>query len=190
MHDQQLEAMDVKLLALYGSARRGGNSEQLLDRVLGALPATRYYLADLSLAPFADLRHEPGGFPPVDGLAGEILRAMTTHDVLLFACPIYWYGMSAQLKALVDQWSHALRDPALNFKESMRGKRAHIVLTGGDQPRIKGLPLVQQFVYAFDFMGMTFGEYIIGQGSRPGEVLKDERALFQADWLHRQLAGE
>lgn len=180
----------MKLLALYGSARRGGNSEQLLDRVIGDLPATRYYLADLDLAPFTDLRHEPNGFPPVSGAAGEVLRAMAEHDLLLFACPVYWYGMSAQLKAVIDQWSHALRDPALEFKERMRGKRAHVILTGGDQPRIKALPLVQQFQYALDFMGMELGEYIIGQGSRPGEVMKDERALFQADWLRRQLAGE
>jgi NAD(P)H-dependent FMN reductase len=180
----------MKLLALYGSARRGGNSEQLLDRVLGALPATRYYLADLALAPFSDLRHEPGGFPPVDGPAGEILRAMTTHDVILFGCPVYWYGMSAQLKGLVDHWSHALRDPALAFKESMRGKKAHLLLTGGDRPRIKGLPLVQQFGYTLDFMGIEFGEYIIGQGSKPGDVMQDERAVFQADWLNRQLSGK
>jgi NAD(P)H-dependent FMN reductase len=180
----------MRLLALYGSARRGGNSEQLLDRVLGDLPATRFYLSELHQAPFADLRHEPGGFPPLAGPAREILQAMTEHDVLLFACPVYWYGMSAQLKLLVDHWSHALRDPSLQFKERLRGKKAHLILTGGDRPRIKALPLVQQFEYALGFMGMELGEYIIGQGSKPGDVMQDERAVFQADWLHRQLAGE
>jgi multimeric flavodoxin WrbA len=180
----------MRILALYCSARRGGNSELLLDRAVDGLPATRIYLSELAIDPIQDLRHDPAGFPPVDGPVRDLFEAMLSHDLLLFGCPIYWYGMPTHLKLLVDRWSQALRDPSLNFKERMRGKLAYVLLTGGDKPRVKGLPLVQQFIYALDFVGVEVADYIIGQGNKPGEILQDERAVAGADWLNKQLRAK
>ncbi|GIN96181.1 hypothetical protein J6TS1_20510 [Siminovitchia terrae] len=58
---------------------------------------------------------------------------------------------------------------------------------GGDQPRIKGLALIDQFRWIFEFVGMSFGGYIIGQGNKPNEVLQDEVALLSAKKLNEEL---
>jgi hypothetical protein len=69
----------------------------------------------------------------------------------------------------------------------MRQKQAYVVVVGGDQPRIKGLPLIQQFQYIFDFMQMEFGGFIIGEGNRPGDIMHDQRALVEADVMNQRL---
>jgi multimeric flavodoxin WrbA len=180
--------MTTSILVLYGSSRRHGNSEALADHLTRDLNCSRIYLAEEQILPIADKRHSPEGFSPVaddcDAIVGELMAA----DAVVFATPLYWYGMSGQMKLFVDRWSQSLRDKRIAFKQAMAGKRVYVVIVGGDNPRFKALPLVQQFQYIFGFMGMEFGGYVIGEGSRPGEILADQRALREADSLRRQLA--
>lgn len=175
------------MLCIYGSPRRGGNSEILAERVVEGLSPARIYLADIDLPRFDDLRHAPGGFPPVGPAMEHLFTAMLEHDPVLFVTPVYWYGMSGLMKSFVDQWSHALRDPRLRFRERMAGKEIWAILAGGDHPRQKALPLVQQFRLICDFVGANFAGYMIGEGNQPGDVLKDERAMAEAAWLNRRL---
>jgi len=177
----------VKILVLYGSSRRNGNSEALADHLTRGLECTRIYLADKKITPIVDKRHAPEGFSPVDDDQDEIVRQLLAHDIIIFATPLYWYGMSGQMKLFVDRWSQSLRDTRYDFKNGMAGKKAIAVIAGGDNPRIKALPLVQQFQYIFTFMGMEFAGYVLGKGGKPGEVLQDERALGEADQLRRLL---
>jgi multimeric flavodoxin WrbA len=180
-----LEANWLTLLALYGSSRRHGNSELLAEQVLQGLDATRIYLSEHAIRPIVDGRHDPAGFAPVTDDYGPIVDVVMAHDTLLFATPIYWYGMSGQMKLFVDRWSQSLREKRFDFKGELAKKRAFVVLAGSDEPRTKGLPLIQQFQYIFGFMGMAFGGYVIGEGNRPGEVLQDARALGEAAELGR-----
>lgn len=177
----------MRLMAIYGSTRRQGNSELLAEQVIQDLPATRLFLSEHQIPPIDDRRHAPGGFPPITGIYGQWVEQMLAHDVLIFTTPLYWYGMSGPMKNFVDHFSHALRDPRFNFREGMKTKEAYALIAGGDEARRKGLPLVQQFGYIFDFLGMRYGGYILGQGSKPGEVLQDQRALQEAAWLHQSL---
>lgn len=178
----------MKVLILYGSSRRGGNSEALADHLTRGLDCTRIYLAEKRITPIIDKRHDPAGFSPVDDDQDALIEQMLSHDVIVFATPLYWYGMSGQMKLFVDRWSQSLRDRRIDFKNGMAGKKAYAVIVGGDGVRVKALPLVQQFQYIFDFMKMEFAGYVIGKGGQPGEVLNDERALADADALRRELA--
>lgn len=184
----------MQILTIYGSSRRHGNSEQLTERLLEGLPATRIYLSEWEIPPIADRRHAPGGFPPIEGPYNDLLLTLLQHDYLIFATTLYWYGMSGDMKRFVDLWSHAMRDERYRLKEALAGKEAFLVVTGSDDARRKALPLVQQFGYICDFMGMKYAGYLIGQGNKPGEVLQDARALAGAAWLNqelrRRLSGE
>jgi multimeric flavodoxin WrbA len=180
----------MRVFAMYGSSRRNGNSDLLTDRVLDGIPCTRLYLSDVHIQPIVDKRHSPEGFGWVDDDYDRIITQVLGHDILVFGAPIYWYGMPAPMKLFFDRWSQSLRDKRFDFKSEMSRKQAYVVLTGGDQPRIKGLPLIQQFKYIFDFVGMPFAGYVIGQGDKPGSVLQDERALDEAAFLNRQLRAK
>jgi multimeric flavodoxin WrbA len=180
----------MNILVLHGSSRDGGNTEQLTNVALEGIPHTRIFLHEKQIVPIVDKRHDPEGFQPVADDYEEVIQAVLQHDVLVFATPIYWYGMSGQMKLFVDRWSQSLRDKRFNFKEAMSRKKGYVILTGGDQPRIKGLPLVQQFQYIFSFVGMPFAGYIIGEGNQPGDILGDARAIEEAKLLNQQWRNE
>lgn len=179
----------MRILVLNGSSRENGNTESLTRAILKDLPHTHIHLREKEILPIEDKRHTEEGFQPVDDDFHEVIREVLSHDLIIFATPLYWYGMSGSMKNFVDRWSQALRDSRYRFKEEMAQKSAYVVITGGDQPRLKGLPLIQQFQYIFGFMSMKFEGYIIGEGNKPGDVLKDERAMLEAKALSDKLRG-
>lgn len=177
----------MKIAVIYGSSRENGNSEQLTELVIKDLPVTRFYLRNYDIKPIRDKRHTEEGFPLVDDDYHKIITQVMEHDVLLFVTPLYWYGMSGDMKNFIDRWSHSLRDSRYDFRGAMKEKQAFVIIVGGESVRIKALPLVQQFQYIFDFMAMEFAGYLIGQGSKPGEVMKDVRGLADAEQFRQQL---
>ncbi len=74
-----------------------------------------------------------------------------------------------------------------DFKERMSYKKAYVIAVGGDSPYIKGLPLIQQFTYIFDFFGLSFEGYIIGEANKPGDIYKDQQAISAAEQLRKKL---
>ncbi|WLD94204.1 flavodoxin family protein [Alkalihalobacillus sp. AL-G] len=177
----------MKILAINGSARDDGNTELLTKKALDGLDVTHIHLRDFNIRPIDDLRHTEGGFQPVEDDNDRLVEMMLDHDILVFATPVYWYGMSGIMKNLIDRWSQNLRDSRFDFKDKLSKKTAYVICCGGDNPKLKALPLIQQFSYIFDFVSMEFGGYIIGKGNQPGEVLNDIEALAQAEQLNKHL---
>jgi multimeric flavodoxin WrbA len=175
----------AKILVLNGSSRENGNTEQLTDVMLEGVSYTRINIRDFLIQPIVDKRHDPAGFTKVDDDYDRIIELVRQHDVLVFATPIYWYGMSGHMKQFIDRWSQSLRDTRFSFKEEMKKKKGFVVICGGDDPYIKGLPLIQQFQYIFQFMGLEYIGYVIGQGNAPGDVLHDNRAISQAKYWNQ-----
>ena len=177
----------MKILVLNGSSREQGNTEWLTHTVLRDLPHTVIHLREKHIQQINDKRHTAEGFQPVDDDFDEVITQVLHHDLLIFATPLYWYGMSGIMKNFVDRWSQALRDSRYQFKTDMARKEAYLVIVGGDNPRIKALPLVQQFQYIFGFVSTPFGGYVIGEGNKPGDVANDERAMLEAEAMYKQL---
>ncbi|GGA53437.1 putative NAD(P)H-dependent FMN-containing oxidoreductase YwqN [Kroppenstedtia guangzhouensis] len=175
----------MSILALYCSTRRKGNSDLLADIVVEGLDCTKIHLIDHHIEPIRDFRHDPEGFKPVHDDHSKLVREMLKHEILLFATPIYWYGMPGILKNFIDRWSTYYSD--MIFKDRMSEKEAIVVVTGGDDPQIKGFPLIQQFYWIFEFMGIEFTNYIIGNGNNPGDILRDLNALSKAEQLNHKL---
>ncbi|BCB05545.1 flavodoxin family protein [Bacillus sp. KH172YL63] len=170
----------MKILTLLGSTRKNGNSEYIARKIVEGTDHTIVSLADMHIEAIEDLRHAEGGFVPVDDDYEQLVRLIEEHDVLLFATPLYWYGMSGPMKNFFDRWSQYLRDQRFHLKEELMKKKAYVVITGGSSAKIKALPLVQQFDYIFQFVNMEFADYIIGAGVKPGEVQHDIAALEKA----------
>ncbi|KEZ49859.1 NAD(P)H-dependent oxidoreductase [Metabacillus indicus LMG 22858] len=177
----------MSILAIYGSSRENGNSEKLADWVLEGTEHTAIHLRKKTILPIADKRHEEGGFQPVEDDFHSVIDAFLKADTVVFSTPLYWYGMSGSMKDFFERWSQALRDETLSFKESVKGKKAYVVIAGGDSPKIKALPLIQQFQYIFDFVGMEFCGYIIGEANAPGDMEKDKKAAAEAGVMNEQI---
>lgn len=179
----------MSILVLQGSSRADGNTEQLTRLALEGLPHKQILLRELSILPIRDQRHERGGFDPVDDDYESVIREVLRHDKIIFATPVYWYTMTGVMKNFIDRWSQSLRSADYDFKASMAQKKAYVIAVGGDDPRMKAVPLIQQLKYCFEFVGMSFESYVIGKASRPGDILQDTRALSDAMLLNRELGS-
>src|SRR5579875_1815163 len=99
---------EMNVLVLYGSSRRHGNTEILTDRVVQNVDCTKIYLSDKKIHPIDDKRHDAEGFVFVDDDYDDIIQQVLNHDTLVFSTPVYWYGMSGQMKNFIDRWSQSL----------------------------------------------------------------------------------
>lgn len=170
----------MKIAAIIGSSRIDGNTQQLTEIALEGIEYTPIILKDKKITPIDDLRHADGGFQPVADDYDEVIDKVLEHDILIFSTPVYWYGMSGLMKNFVDRWSQSLRDSRFEFKKKMSQKKVYVVTCGGDQPKIKALPLIQQFQHIFDFMGMSFADYMIGTANAPHDIETDQQAVGDA----------
>lgn len=180
----------MRLLAIYGSSRRNGNTEALTKVVLKQLDKASYneiFLLDYQINSIIDERHNDTGFTLVDDDYEALIKQAITYDALLFATPLYWYGMSGRLKNFIDRWSQSLRSDKYSFKESMKGKKIYLVVVGGKASPITALPLIQQFQLIAQFMEMEFNGYVIGKGVKPLEVLDDEDSVIAAKQLGKKI---
>lgn len=171
----------MKILTILGSSRKDGNTELLTSKALKNIDHTTIRLNDYHIKPITDLRHSKTGFSPVDDDYEKLLEQFLSHDIIIFSTPIYWFGMSGQMKVFIDRWSQYLRDERYDFKGKLAKQKAYVITTGGSDPKLTGLPLIQQFGHIFDFVNMTFADYIIGHAVKPGEIQKDEAALKKAE---------
>jgi len=178
----------MSIVVIYGSTRQNGNTERLTKRVIEGLEVEEIFLRDHEIQPIDDRRHAEGGFSDVDDDYNDLVTRMMKHDTFIFATPIYWYSMTGTMKNFIDRWSHTMRDEKFpNFKANLGTKKAYVVAVGGDKPYVKGLPMIQQFNYIFDFMSITFEGYVLGRASRPNDILQDKSAFQAAASLNEKL---
>ncbi|SDY53084.1 flavodoxin family protein [Thermoactinomyces sp. DSM 45892] len=180
----------MKILALNGSSRDNGNTEYMVASLLEGIEASFVDLRKYTINPIIDKRHDPEGFRPVDDDYDAVISQVLDQDILIFATPLYWYGMSGHMKNFVDRWSQSLRDPRYDFRKIMSEKKALSLIVGGDRVYQKALPLVQQFALIYDFMGIENLGYVIGSGSKPQTVQADGRVAgdlrFWNEYLKKQ----
>ncbi|MEU8512496.1 NAD(P)H-dependent oxidoreductase [Kitasatospora sp. NPDC048722] len=186
MDDQHAGAGTPRtFLFLVASSRADGNSEQLARLAAGAsLPpgAEQRWLRldDHPLPPFEDLRHAgDGSFPEPQGHERTLLDATLEATDLVFVAPLYWYSLPTSAKLYLDHWSAWLRLPDTGFRTRLAGGTIWAVTALATEDD-KADPLIGTLRLTADYMGMRWGGALLGNGTRPGDVLRDERALVAA----------
>ena len=102
-------AAPVRVLGLFGSPRKGGNSGRLLEEALkGAEQAgamvDRVRLADLNISPCreCDGCDRTGQCIIQDDML-KVYPKLLEADVIILASPIFFYGITGWAKALIDR---------------------------------------------------------------------------------------
>ena len=97
-------------LGLQGSPRKKGNSDLLLTRFMDALAAhgaqtSIIQVAKRNIEPCKELTVcERKGFCPIDDDMGrEIYGLLRQADIIVAVSPVFFYNVTAQLKALIDR---------------------------------------------------------------------------------------
>ena len=109
--------MSKKVLILSASPRKNGNSQLLCDQFAkGAAEAghevesIRLSEKKLNFCMACDACMRNGGTCIQKDDMGEILKSYQEADVLVLATPVYFYGITAQMKTFIDRtypiWQH------------------------------------------------------------------------------------
>ena len=188
----------VKVLGLYGSPRRGGNTELLLEEALkGAekegAEVARIYLSDFTITPCKECHgcDNTGNCVILDDME-KIYPKLLEADVVILASPIFFYGVTAWAKALIDRsqalWArkYLIKDPTLG-KEGKKRKGFFISLGATKGQKVfEGSILTVK--YFFDVLNAEYvGELLYRGVEAKGDILKHPEALQRAFEVGRRL---
>lgn len=122
---------------IWGS-RPEGNTAQITKYALEGLDYNWIDLTQYQLNPVRDLRHENEDIETYPDDYKEIIDKVLESDTVIFASPVYWYSVSASLKAFIDHWSETLIDPNYkDFKEKMAKIDFRLILVGETVLKLK-----------------------------------------------------
>ena len=106
----------MNILILSGSPRKGGNTELLTEAF--AKGAVEHH--HVEIVSVRDVKVNPclgcNACFKTDGICAQkddmpvIYEKMNQADMLVIASPVYFYGISAQLKAVIDRFHNPIRD--------------------------------------------------------------------------------
>ncbi|MFF9776889.1 flavodoxin family protein [Streptomyces sp. NPDC013978] len=176
--------MTRRFLFVLGSSRSDGNTEMLARAAAEQLPDdVEQVWIDLARHPlpdFEDLRHDSDHVRPEGDNRALLLDATLAATDIVIASPLYWYSVSAHVKRYLDHWSGWLRTPGLDFKKNMAGRTLWGVTALAHEEEEVAEPLVGTLNHSAAYLGMRFGGVLLGNGSKPGDVLRDTAALTRA----------
>ena len=131
----------MKVLAINGSPRRGGNTELLLDRVLEGvytrgIKGEKVTLNELEFSPCQECDNmKDDGTCIVEDDMQKLYEKIKEADVIVVASPIFFGSLSAQTKMMIDRFQCLWRAKYLLKKEVgyKKKKAAFISVEGSDR---------------------------------------------------------
>lgn len=188
----------MKVLGILGSPRKGGNTELLLEEALKGAEAEgaeveRLRLTDYNIIPCKECLacFKDGNCIILDDMA-KIYPKLLEADIIVLASPIFFYGVTAWAKGLIDRcqalWArkYQLKDPS--FGKEGRKRKGFFISVGGTkgQKTFEGAILTAK--YFFDVLNAEYvGELVLREVDAKGDVLKHPEALQQAFEAGRKL---
>ncbi|MBI5583249.1 MAG: flavodoxin family protein [Deltaproteobacteria bacterium] len=149
----------MKVLGIYGSPRPGGNSDLLLDRALEGANAAgaeveRIYVRDLKISGCLECGgcDETGACVIADEMEAVYPR-LREAEIIFMAAPMFFYGVPAQLKALVDRsqalWSGRRLEKTLEQRQRYDHGRGYFIGVGATRGKtlFDGSKMMAKYFY-------------------------------------------
>ena len=168
----------MNILILAGSPRKGGNTELLVGAfVEGAsqkhhveVVSVHDYKVNPCMGCNACFKNEANACVQNDDMS-LIYEKMSRADMLVIASPVYFYGLSAQLKAVIDRFHNPIRD-------TFRLKRMALLLVGAATLPELFDSILAQYRLCLNFFNLEDAGRVLVRG------VKDKGDIRNADALH------
>lgn len=181
----------MKVLGIYGSPRKKGNSDLLLDRALegakeaGAEIATvRPSKLEMSGCLECGSCDETGECVLEDDME-KVYPMLEEADVILFASPIFFYGFPAQAKALIDRsqalWCKRMMKKSRKELRKYDSGKGYLLAVGATKGKnlFEGVELTAK--YFFDALDMSYEGGLFYRGVEgKGAIKEHPTALKEA----------
>lgn len=191
----------MKVLGIFGSPRKGGNTEILLEEFLrGAkdqdAEIIRIYLVELNISPCRECHgcDNTGQCIVLDDMQ-KLYPLLMDADVVVLASPVFFYGVTGWVKSFIDRFQsfwvrkYLLKDPSLN-KDEKRKKGFFISVGATKGERVfEGAILTTK--YFFDVINAEYkGELVFRKIEAKGDILKYPEALKEAFEAGKRVASD
>jgi len=190
----------MKVLAIQGSPRKNGNTDILLDQVLAVLRKRghrslgKIYAARLKISGCTEcfrcqkVEDKPGCAIKDD--MQPIYDKMLKADMIILATPVFCWGPTAQLKAILDRLFATFKFTKDPFTCLLKGKRMALIVTAGGTREDGADQCKEMYRSLMRFAGAKdVGVFIAPQLTEPAATKKDRRLLKRAaDFAKRLIA--
>lgn len=187
----------IKVLIVKGSPRERGNSAALADEVATGAAAAgaeveSVYLHGLNIQPCDGCDFCQGAADlgcAIDDDMQDLYPKIREADALVYASPVYWFTVSAQLKLFMDRCYALGGGSDYVADHALAGKRIGIVLTyGGDDPFDSGaINAIRTFQDTFNYIPADIVGFVYGAASDAGEIRSNQTVMARAYELGKQL---
>ena len=176
----------MKILVLTGSPRKGGNSATLADHFIkGAKEAghsiERFDAAFKKVHPCIACNSCGMDGPCVFKDDFEFVRKhIVDADCVVFATPMYYFGISSQLKAVIDRFY------AINGSIHVP-KKAVLLMTYANTAASEAVPIKSHYEVLLKYLGWTDAGQVIAPGVWPEGAIARTKYPEQAYQLGRRI---
>lgn len=189
---------EIKVLALFGSPRKRGNSTLLSNHIiLGAeskgAKVDSIYLNGLNIKPcqgcYACQKEDSKGCVVIDDMQ-DIYPKITEADALIIASPVYWFTMSAQTKIFMDRCMALFSENP--EKGPLYGKNIAIAMTYGDKDAFRSgcINALRTFQDVYNCVGADIVGMVYGSAEEPGEIANNPGLIQDAEILGKKLVSK
>ena len=186
----------MRVLGIMGSPRIKGNTDLLLDEALKGVQSQgaeveKLIVDKLKISPcrefYGCLRDGNCVIrDDMDGIYPKLLHA----DVVIVASPMFFYGLTSQLKALIDR-CQALWAGKYVLKQNLpyEGRKGAFIAVGATNGQKLFDGSIFTVKYFFQAIGVEYAEELLIRGvDKKGEIIKHPSALKDAFDLGSSIA--
>ena len=169
-----------RILVLNGSVRRGGNTELLVQSFAeGArknnsveIVSVADYKENPCIGCNSCFNREENDCSQNDDMT-KVYEKLKSTDILVIASPVYFYGISAQLKAMIDRLHTPLRN-------SFPIKKLALILVGAASLPEMFDAIKVQYRLALNFFGLEDAGTVLVRGAKEKGDVKNTDGLNEA----------
>ena len=182
-----------RVLIFLGSPRKKGNSAILAEHLTrGAVDAgadvETLYIHGMDIKPCTGCNQCQGENAAgciIDDAMQTIYEKLKETDSIVFASPIYWFSVTAQLKTVIDR----IYAVGGGDKNILAGKNFGVLLAYADSdPFTSGaINALRMFQDISAYLGTTIAGAVYGSGFDAGEITGNPEVLKQAYELGEKL---
>lgn len=173
----------MKALLFNGSPRRHGNTYTALEALKNGLKnvenlQVREIRADdvsVSLC-IACQQCGTDSSCVFDDDTNDIVNAVMESDIIVFATPVYWWGMTAQLKVIIDKFYSQC-----SKMHELKKKVGIIVIGEAEQSDTQYRIIPKQFECICDYLGWDIAFSGTYTAAEPGDLAKDTEAMTELE---------
>jgi len=189
--------MPKKILIINGSPKKNGNTSILISAFTKGAKSKG---ASVEVINAAFLKNKMNGCNScrgcqetkefacvIDDDASKVIQKMIKADVIVFATPLYFYGASAQLKAIMDRmfslyhWDNETDE----MDTVLKGKTMALIGSAYEDIGLKELEA--PFKLTADYTGIKFRSLLVPNAGESGDLKGKKSILGKSEDLAREL---